>query len=368
MGAFYDLGVGSAGDLTADFPNFASTFTPDIAAPLSDISPYLPTFSTQPPYSSFVKAFSPDLKLPRSYQWNAAVEKSLVASQVISATYVGQMGRGLLRATSEFQPNPNFQSDFQITNNGARSNYNALQLQYRKTVTTGLQALVNYSWSHSLDNASDDVVIALSNAVLSGSTDYASSDFDVRHSFSGALAYNSPGLHGPGAIRTITKDWSVNAMVVARSGFPFNAVVFSTSPDVGGSAVSRPDRVPGEPLWIKNATAPGGRSLNPAAFSLPSTIRQGTEGRNDIAGFGLTQVDLSIGRKISMTDRLALQFRVDAFNILNHPNFTNPLGLIEFGPNFLESTQMLNQGLGGLNPLFQEGGPRSLQLAAKVLF
>lgn len=77
---------------------------------------------------------------------------------------------------------------------------------------------------------------------------------------------------------------------------------------------------------------------------------------------------MSVGRKFPLTDRLALQFRVDAFNFLNHPNFANPAGYIGFGPTYLESAQMLNNGLGGLNPLFQEGGPRSLQLSLKLSF
>jgi hypothetical protein len=64
-----------------------------------------------------------------------------------------------------------------------------------------------------------------------------------------------------------------------------------------------------------------------------------------------------------VSERMNIQFRVDAFNILNHPNFTNPLGYVEYGPFYLQSQQMLNQSLGGLNPLFQEGGPRSLQLS-----
>ncbi len=98
------------------------------------------------------------------------------------------------------------------------------------------------------------------------------------------------------------------------------------------------------------------------------TPRQGTEGRNDIPGFGLTQIDLSIGRKFSVTERIKLQFRADAFNVFNHPNFTNPNGLIEFGPSALQSQSMLNTGLGGLNALFQEGGPRSLQLSLKLTF
>lgn len=100
----------------------------------------------------------------------------------------------------------------------------------------------------------------------------------------------------------------------------------------------------------------------------PSTLRQGTEGRNDIAGFRLAEGDLSLARTLQLGDKLQLHFRVDTFNAFNHPNFGNPAALIGFGPSYLQSTQMLNSALGGLNPLFQEGGPRSLQLSLKLGF
>jgi len=108
--------------------------------------------------------------------------------------------------------------------------------------------------------------------------------------------------------------------------------------------------------------------LNVNAFAVPSPIRQGTEGRNDIPGFGLTQVDFSLGRDFPFTERFNLQFRADAFNVFNHPNFTNPFGLYELGQAYIQSPNMVNRGLGGLNPLFQEGGPRSLQLSLKLTF
>lgn len=367
FGMFYDLGVGSVADVGSFFPGEATLLTPAVPVPITDASIYLPKISLQPPYP-LVEAFSPGLELPRSYQWNIAVEKSFRGNQAVSATYVGQKGSDLLRQQAIYQPNSNFQSEFLLTGNSAKSNYNALQLQYRRPLVERFQALLNYTWSHSLDNATNDVVAGLGNTTISAANDYASSDVDVRQSFSGAITYYVPAASDTGFLGAATKNWSFATVIVFRSGFPFNGVVQVMSPDPGGYAVSRPDRVPGQPLWISDATAGGGKGLNPDAFIVPSTVRQGTESRNDIPGFGLTQVDLSLGRIFEITDRVKLQFRTDAFNAFNHPNFTNPLAYVEFGPAYLVSNEMLNAGLGGLNPIFQEGGPRSLQLSLKLTF
>jgi hypothetical protein len=378
-GVFYDLGVGAAANLGKYFPNSSFTSTPGLSMPISNISSYLPVISLQPPFR-FAVGFAPNLKLPRSYQWNLAVEKSFAGRQAISVTYLGQAGRQLLRQEALPKPNANFASDLWLTKNSARSNYNALQLQYRASLSSRLHALLNYSWSHSLDSVSNDVVAGLSSTFISAANDYASSDFDVRHSFAGAMTYEIPSAVKTGFLLRVTRDWFIDTVVVARSGFPFSSVLFFESPDPfasGGGATTRADRVPGKPIWLHGsqciaANGPpcaGGMGLNPVAFSIPSTIRQGTEGRNDIRGFRLTQVDLSIGRKFALTERLKLQFRTDAFNLLNHPNFTNPPAEVEFGGAFLQSTSMLNRALGGgLNALFQEGGPRSLQLSLKLSF
>lgn len=372
-GTFYDLSVGSSAQLAVSFPNIASVQYPAVSAPMSNGAQYLPTVSLQPPYS-FVAGVARDLKLPRSYQWNLALERAFGQKQAVSVTYVGQAGRSLLRQEALYQPNANFSGEFVLTRNDAYSNYHALQLQFRKTFASSFQALLNYTFSHSLDNSSNDAVVGLSGTVISAARDYASSDFDTRQSFSGGVSYAIPAAGGNRFSSSLTRDWSVEGIVVARTGFPFNAVVVGTSPDPGGIVRTRPDRVPGQPLWIPTPGAPGGKMLNynpvamTGAFEVPSTTRQGTEGRNDIPGFGMTQIDLSISRKFPLWERLNLQFRADAFNVLNHPNFTNPLGYIQFGDVYLQSNQMLNQGLGGLSPIFQQGGPRSLQLSLRLDF
>jgi hypothetical protein len=367
-GVFYDLGVGEAAQLGTSFPNYASGTFSGVSLPLTTATPYLPSLSNQPPYPTGVQGYQPNLKLPRSYQWNVALEKAFGNHQTVSATYLGQAGRDLIRQGAIYQPNSNFAGDFLLWTQDAFSNYDALQLQYRRPVSTRLQILLNYSWAHSLDNASNDVVAGLSNAVISGARNYGSSDTDVRHSFSGAISYAIPAALHHRVLSSVTEGWSIDGVVVARSGFPFNGLVLFESPDPGGYAESRPDLVPDQPLWIPNPLAGGGKSLNPIAFSVPTTPRQGTEPRNDISGFGLTQIDLSVARKVDITDHAGLQFRADAFNLFNHPNFANPPALVEFGSAYLSSGQMLNQALGGLNPIFQQGGPRSLQLSLRLTF
>lgn len=365
-GLFYDSASDSAGNLGAEFPNDPTKLSLGVPLPLGNAVPLLPQPSLLPPFPGIVNGFAPNLKLPRSYQWNLAIEKSFQAKQAISITYLGQAGRDLLRQEGLSQPNANFPGVFVLTQNAALSNYDALQLQYRRRVSAGLQALLNYSWSHSLDDSSNDVINTIANTAISAGNDYSSSDFDVRHNFSGALTYSLP-LHKSGILGGAVNGWSIETLAVARSGFPFNAVILGSQ--IGG-ANPRPDAVPGQPLWISAPSAPGGKSLNPAAFTRPAAGQQGTERRNNIPGFNLSQIDLSLSRQIPLADRLKVLFRADAFNVFNHPNFANPPGFF-LGPTvttFLQSTSMLNQGLGGLNPLFQEGGPRSLQLSLKLEF
>jgi hypothetical protein len=366
-GMFYDLGTDSAAYLASTFPNSASACCPRASLPLADATPFIPVLSALPPFPDGTAGFAPDLRLPRSYQWNLALEKSFGGQQAVSVTYVGQAGRDLLRQEGLSQPNANFAGAFLLTLNDARSNYNALQVQYRKPLGDRLQALFNYTLAHSLDNASGDTITAtaVSSSVISAAKDYSSSGFDVRHSFSGAFSFAVPGVSKKGIASLLTRDWSLEAFAVARSGFPFNVQVLTAK--IGG-AFPRPDLVPGQPLWVDNPTAGGGRSLNPSAFVGAMNGQQGTEGRNDLRGFGLTQVDLSLGRKFPITERIKLQFRTDAFNVLNHPNFANPTAFLGAGPASLRSQSMLNKGLGGLNSLFQQGGPRSLQLSLKLNF
>ena len=100
---------------------------------------------------------------------------------------------------------------------------------------------------------------------------------------------------------------------------------------------------------------------------------QGNLGRNAIRGFGMHQIDLALRRQFTPAERLSVEFRLEAFNLLNHPNFADPVRFLS-SPLFGESPSMLNRMLGtgspasGVTPIFQTGGPRSVQLGLRFRF
>jgi hypothetical protein len=390
FGVFYDLGTGIASALSAAFPNSASLLLyPSPPVPVS-ASAIAPSFSTQPPFpaSSSIFGFAPNLQLPYSLQWNLALEKSLEGKQSLSVTYVGQAGRRLLRTEAMFQPNPNFTgSTFVLSQNGDTSNYNALQVQYRRPMAQHVQALVNYTWSHSIDTDSDDSFFGVPGTIISVGSNRGSSDFDVRNNLTGALVLESGPVRTKPVLSKVVDGWSLATVFQARTGFPVDIYTESVPiPNLAGGSQTRPDLVPGQPVWLYGAqcastfqalgdlalgqSCPGGKGLNPNAFVLPPTPGQGTLRRNAIIGFSATQFDASIQRTFKLTEKLNLLFRTDVFNVINHPNFASvaPFGNFD-SASFGIATQMLNQGFeGGLNPLYQIGGPRSMQAALKLVF
>ena len=135
----------------------------------------------------------------------------------------------------------------------------------------------------------------------------------------------------------------------------------------------RPDQLLNQPIWIDDASAPGGKRLNRAAFLAAPAGRQGTLGRNSIPGFSMGQVDLALRREFHLRESKALQVRLEAFNALNQANFADPVRYLS-SAIFGQSTSMLNLMLGtgspgsGLSPIVQSGGPRSMQVTVRFRF
>jgi hypothetical protein len=182
FGIFYDLGYGSLGGVSSYFPyETVKIFAPS-QFPLSPQNAAPPAFTVNPPVPAIIVA-EPHLKLPRTYQWNIAIEQSLSDSQTLSATYVGAVGRDLLRQTALYQPNPDFDYVY-VTDNSATSDYDALQVKFQRRLARGLQALASYTFSHSIDISSTDAVsysyLSTPSAIANPNIDRGNSDFDIR--------------------------------------------------------------------------------------------------------------------------------------------------------------------------------------------
>jgi outer membrane receptor protein involved in Fe transport len=372
-GIFYDLGYSGIADATTAFPYTQQKIILNTSFPLSAANAAPPLFKTTLPVS-YLAVVDPNHVLPRTYEWNAAVEKTIGKADVVTITYLGAAGRKLMRQDLYNAPSPNFTGEFDLMRNGGDSNYQALQAQFRHRLAHGLQSLLSYTWSHSIDNLSSDANYLNVPPGVS-SSERGSSDYDIRQTFSGAISYNIP-TPGSGVWKAIFGNWSTDSIVYARTAAPVNVVtglnpfggLFS-----GATSVQRPDLVPGAPLWISDPNVAEGQKMNPAAFITPTGPVHGNLGRNARRGFGATQVDLTLRRQFKLRERFFLQARADFFNIFNHPNFGPPVNYLS-SPLFGQSTQMLGASLGsggqsgGLNPLYQIGGPRSAQLALKLQF
>jgi len=373
-GIFFDLGYSDVANGATAFPYVQQKLILNVSFPLSAAQAAPAPFTTEPPIS-YLAVVDPNHVLPRTYEWNAAVERTLGNADVITITYLGEAARKLMRLDRYRAPNANFTAgELDVIRNGADSNYQALQAQYRHRLAYGLQTLLSYTWAHSIDNVSSDgnFVNVPTGAV---SSERGSSDYDIRQTFSGAVSYNIPAP-GSGIWKSIFGNWSTDSIVYARTAPPVN-VVTGLNPFggylSGASSVQRPNLVSGVPLWIADPTVAGGKRINKAAFVTPTGPVQGNLGRNALRGFGATNVDLTLRRQFKLRERLSLQARADLFNLFNHPNFGPPTNYMT-SPLFGQSTQMLGASLGsggqngGLNPLYQIGGPRSAQLALKLVF
>ena len=359
FGVFYDTAGRLAGSVlggTASSTNFLGGVSFPLT--LAQATPLPPTTPT-PPYP----AFEIGLKQPRTYEWNATIEQSLGRNQTISASYVGAAGRNLLRLERLLNPTPEFASVNGVTNL-ATSDYHALQLQYRRRLSRGLQALASYTWSHSIDISSNDTFLNPPNSKLNPENDRGSSDFDVRHSLSAGVTYDLPGPSATSLASKILRHWSLEALFRTHTALPVNIITGRAF--LGGRSTQRPDLIPGVPLYLDDPNVAGSRRINRAAFSIPPSTRQGTLGRNALRGFPVTQLDFALHRQFSLNERWTLQLRAEFFNTLNHPNFADPESNLSEGSLFGQSITMLGRSLGGLNPLYQIGGPRSIQLALKL--
>ena len=312
-------------------------------------------------------------------QWGLSVQQALPAEFVSTVSYVGSRGVHLLTLSevnvfdlqTGLQPYPAF-GIVSWRGNRDDSNYNALSASVKRSFSRGFLLGANYTWSHEIDdgsNGSGDGDSLVAQNVACQACERASGIWDVRHVFNANTVYQlpfgvgKPYLNEPGVLRAIAGSWELTSMFTARTGFPVNVTIDRTAPD-GDTANQRPDLVPGVSPIPSGGRTPG-LWINSAAFAPPAAGAFGNTPRDFLRGPGAWQMDLGLGKRIPVTERFAVDFRSEFFNIFNHPQY-GPPGSDVTGSGF----GVINQTVNTNTPVSPVGAgtPREMQFALRVTF
>ncbi len=368
-GIFFDTNDAQGAAPYSSYPFGNSVSYSNIQFPFSSTVTAPPSASVpvEAPYGN-IYAVDSGLHLPVTYSWSAALEQALGQRSSVAVTYVGNATRQMLQSFYM-----NYVADaksVQYTKNGSNANYNALQVQYQARLMHGMTAFGGYTWSHAIDDTD------LQQNTYSVVPVRGDSDGDQRHVARLGLSYTGPDYHhGSRVTKLLLGNWGGDLNLWMQSALPLTLRAGYTYFPGGNYQYDRPNVVPGVRQWIENPKAPGGWQLNRDAFTAPPYdpvtfyTTMGNLGRNSLRGFATGQADIALRKGFAMTEALTLQFRAETFNLTNHPNFGS------FNTSYSATTTTLGQAtamygtaLGGLNPLYQTGGPRSMQFALKLLF
>jgi hypothetical protein len=336
-------------------------------------------------------AIERDLQTAEAQQWSLNVQQDLKFG-VLQIGYAGNhvthiltdgvvSPRNLNRADIDFfgiglRRLPQF-GDIFLVGSYPSSNYNAMQVTFKRNLSQGLRFNFNYTWSHAIDNIAGFFKDYQNE--FDTSDQRGSSDADVRHNFVFDASYEVPSARrwfGDGTPRWIAEGWQVSTITQFRTGLPVN--VTRTGGTFGGFSM-RPNLVPGVDPYAPMGNGCSGYSVpncqfNAAAFSVPAgAFTPGNTPRNFLRGPHFAQVDLSVMKNTKLSENTSLQIRMDIFNLFNKANFADPSGGLVQGDNntlspgafFGQSISTVGNQLGGLLGF---GGPRQIQLSARFNF
>ncbi len=356
VGLFYDtLTVGDSLFLVGLNPPF-------VRFDVKDNGPVLPSFYLG---DAFERAgatprpslFSSSRQLPNPYvqQWSLSVQQPLPGGLQADVSYLGQKGVRLRRqldlnqpspgpfdALSERRPFPEFRNIFQFETS-ASSIAHAGEARIARRFRAGLGFAASYRFSRSIDDATLISMLPQNSRDLRA--ERGLSDFHTKHRFGFSATYNLPAI-------TVLRGWQIQAIGTKQSGTPLSAVTGTDVSGTGSPIVNRPDLV-GNPNVSKPTPD---RFFDPAAFRIPDGPRFGSSGRNVIIGPGIWSLDAALTRSVRLSDATRLQFRADAYNVLNHPNFVAPPSM----QNFVDSSDF--------GALFVARSPRIAQFGLKFLW
>jgi hypothetical protein len=214
------------------------------------------------------------------------------------------------------------------------------------------------------------------------SSERASSDFDVRHALNAGFSYSLPRFRSDNALGKLLNDWTLSGIFFARTGLPYDVKIAEFDP-VSRELVFRRAQIAGNvPFFVDSIESPTGIKLNADAFIRPGgQSAEGNLGRNVFTGPFAWQLDSSLSKRINLTKKLRLQLGIEVYNVFNRPNFSNPqaeifyrLGERIVPQNFGAPTKTMARGYasaeptGGVSPVFQLGGARSMQFNVRVSF
>lgn len=306
-----------------------------------------------------------------NYNLNAQIQ--LTSSTVLEVGYTGSLSRKLpvtldinqrpIGATDNARPYiaqfPNFRTinEIQSVGNGY---YNGAIVSLRTANYHGVSAKLNYTFGHSRDDLSATRGVIPQNSYCLR-CEYSDSGFDIRHSFAGYLGYELPS---PEHFKAILGGWQLNSLLSFSSGAPFTVNAGQNSSRTGQNN----DRAQliGDPFANVPANTASARYwFNPAAFAVPAANTYGNVGRNSLRGPGITQIDFSVFKNNTITERIKLQLRFDMFNLFNSLVLAPPTAsAFSTGSGQITSTLDAYNGAGGLGT----GASRNVQLGVKLIF
>ncbi len=311
-----------------------------------------------------------------SYQnWSLAVEQQLPANFTGQIAYVGSVGRhlfdryqvNLIDPATGKRPLAAF-SQFGFKANDANNSFNAMQISLQRRFVKGFSWQTQYMWSHGIADGSIGSGTSVSFENMACRVcDRSDSPIDVRHTMTSNAIYELPfgrGRHylsDNGLLSTVFGGWQLSGIATASSGRPVNLTLKRKPGDLldGNTSSQRPDLVPGESIYAANRTIDNW--FNPAAFAVPAKGTWGNLGRNIGRGPGYYEIDTALQKRFRLTERFALNFRAEAFNLFNHPIYDNPSGNLSSG-GFGQITSILNTGAVGT------GTPRRYEFAMRLDF
>jgi hypothetical protein len=300
--------------------------------------------------------------------WNLAVQQQLPGKIAVEAEYVGSRtvhadSSTAVNVPETFggpRPYPSLNAFTTIRWDGWAT-FEGLTLRAARQFKNGLSFDCTYTWSKSMDDASDagttNAEYNLPQNIYAPALEKADSSFDRRNRFTANAVYDLPFAKGSlGWLHGIAGGWRASGILTLQNGAPFTVNLSSAAGQdvahiglVNGNNIERPDLIANPNNGLKTPE----KWFDTAAFALPAQNSFGTAGRNVVVGPGLEDFDFSLQKEIPLQERLKLQFRIDTYNVLNHPNFDLP-GRIFGAANF--------------GAIASAEDPREFQLALKLIF